>query len=67
MKKFIRLRAAKDQSGLSRSSIYLKMKDGSFPKSISLGVRAIGWLESDIQDWVESRVAASKGANHVER
>lgn len=61
MKKILRLRAAKDWTGLSRSTIYAMMKEGTFPKSISLGVRSIGWLESDIQAWIESRIVASKG------
>ncbi|MDO9052002.1 MAG: AlpA family transcriptional regulator [Methylotenera sp.] len=60
MKKFLRLRAAKDWTGLSRSTIYAMMKNGTFPKSISLGARAIGWLESDIQAWIDSRISASK-------
>lgn len=62
IKKVLRLRAAKDWTGLSRSTIYAMMKDGKFPKSISLGARAIGWIESDIQGWIDSRIAASKVA-----
>lgn len=60
MDKVIRLKAAKDWTGLSRSTIYAMMKSGEFPKSILIGSRAIGWLESDIKDWVDARVAASK-------
>ncbi len=45
--------------GLSRSTIYALMAAGKFPKSISLGERAVGWLESDIQGWIDSRVTAS--------
>jgi len=58
--KIIRLPAVKDKTGISRSSIYLRMNKGEFPKSISLGDRAIGWLESDIEQWLEEKVAASK-------
>ena len=61
MKKILRLSAAKDLTGLSRSSIYLMMRAGTFPKSISLGVRSVGWLESDLDAWINSKVAASKG------
>lgn len=60
MKKIVRLSAAKDWTGLSRSTIYAMMKNGTFPKSLSLGARAIGWLESDIQAWIDSRVSTSK-------
>lgn len=60
MKKIVRLRAAKDWTGLSRSTIYAMMKNGTFPKSLSLGARAIGWLESDIQAWIDTRISTSK-------
>lgn len=65
-KKFIRLPEVKNKTGLSRSSIYLRMSNGDFPRSISLGngSRAIGWLESDVNQWLDERIAASKAANH---
>lgn len=64
--KIIRLPAVKDKTGLSRSSIYLRMSKGEFPKSISLGDRAIGWLEEDINQWIEDKIIESRssGANH---
>ena len=54
-----RLSGVKSMVGLSRSTIYALMAAGKFPKSISLGERAVGWLESDIQGWIDSRVTAS--------
>jgi prophage regulatory protein len=62
--KIIRLPTVKNRVGLSRSSIYLRMSKGEFPKSISLGERAIGWLESDIEQWLDERISASKAAYH---
>jgi prophage regulatory protein len=47
------------RTGISRSSIYQKMAVGEFPKSISLGPRAVGWLESSIDQWIQSRVELS--------
>lgn len=58
--KFIRLPEVKNKTGLSRSSIYLRMSNKEFPKSISLGGRAIGWLESEINEWLEQCIAISK-------
>lgn len=63
-KKFIRLPEVKNKTGLSRSSIYLRMSNGEFPRSISLGSRAIAWLYADIEQWLDERIAASKAANH---
>lgn len=54
--KILRLPAVKDRTGLSRSSVYEKVSAGHFPKPISLGARAVGWLESDIDAWIASRV-----------
>jgi prophage regulatory protein len=57
--KILRLRDVQSWTGLSRSSIYLMMRDGGFPKSLSLGTRSVGWLEADIQGWIDSRVSSS--------
>lgn len=58
----LRLPQALARTGISRSSVYAFIKAGSFPKPISLGVRAIGFLSSDIDEWIESRVKASRKA-----
>ena len=52
----LRLHAVKAKTGKSTSGIYADMTSGRFPKSISLGERAVGWLESEIDRWIESRV-----------
>ncbi|MDP4984430.1 helix-turn-helix transcriptional regulator, partial [Pseudoalteromonas tunicata] len=41
---------------LSRSSIYKKIAEGSFPKPIKLGDRAVAWLEHDVLQWIENRI-----------
>lgn len=41
------------RTGLSRSSIYKFISENKFPKPISLGARAVGWVEADIDDWLE--------------
>ena len=48
------------RTGLSRSSIYLYLSEGGFPKPISLGARSVGWLESEIDDWIDQKVASSR-------
>ena len=58
----LRLPTVKVRTGLSRSTIYLRMSKGEFPPSISLGGRAVGWLEGDVNDWLESKVAARDAA-----
>jgi prophage regulatory protein len=41
------------------------MQEGTFPKPISLGSRAVGWLEHEIDDWLDRRIRASRpSASH---
>ena len=47
-------------TGLSRSSIYAKIKNEEFPKAIKLGTRAVGWIESEVQAWLQERIALSR-------
>ncbi|MDD9891487.1 MAG: AlpA family transcriptional regulator [Gammaproteobacteria bacterium] len=58
----LRLPTVLNRTGLSRSSIYLRISNGEFPKPISLGGRAVGWLESDINQWLADRVEFSRDA-----
>jgi len=58
MNKFIRLDNVKTLTGLSRSSIYQFIADGSFPSQLKLGERAVAWDEGEIKDWMNSRISA---------
>ena len=65
-KRLIRLPEVLTRTGYGRTSIYRKMEDGSFPKSIKLGgppldpsafdSRAVAWIEDDVDQWIESRI-----------
>ena len=55
-----RLPRVKSYTGLSRSAIYQRIAEGTFPRQINLGGRAVGWLESDVQNWIKQRVAQSR-------
>lgn len=56
----LRLPEVKTRTGLSRSSIYLRMANNDFPHSISLGGRAVGWLEADVEGWLTKKIASSQ-------
>lgn len=58
----LRLPAVKARTGLSRSTIYLRMSEGFFPKPVSLGGRAIGWVECEINDWLNKQIEDSRKA-----
>ncbi|WP_028117811.1 helix-turn-helix transcriptional regulator [Ferrimonas senticii] len=53
----IRLSAIKSKVGLSRASIYAQIKAGTFPKQIKIGPRSVGWVESEIDAWLEQQMA----------
>lgn len=55
----LRLPEVKVRTGLSRSSIYLRMANNDFPRSISLGGRAVGWLEADIERWLTQKIESA--------
>lgn len=55
----LRLPAVKKMTGMSRSSIYQMESDGRFPQRRRIGLRAVGWMKSDIKQWIANRVFAS--------
>ena len=64
--RFIRLNEVLSRTGYGRTSIYRKMEDGSFPRSVKLGgppidprvfdCRAVAWIEDEVDQWVEDRI-----------
>ena len=63
----LRLRQVSQLTGLGRSMIYQMQAEGRFPQRIKLGERAVGWLESEVRDWLATRIETSRsnqrGAN----
>jgi prophage regulatory protein len=58
----LRRKQVEARTGLSKSTIYQRVTDGTFPRPISLGARAVGWVESEISDWVSSKIKQSRTA-----
>lgn len=58
--RILRLADVKDRTGLSRSTIYLNINNGGFPRPINLGGRCVGWLESEIDAWIIARIEKSR-------
>ena len=59
--KMLRLKQVMEVTGLSRTTIYDLTKTGKFPKPIHLGAKAVAWVDSELQDWLQARIAASRG------
>ena len=58
--KFIRLPEVISITGMSRSSIYARINDGTFVKPVKLGPRLIGFVEAEVYEWVEKKIAESR-------
>jgi prophage regulatory protein len=43
-------------TGFGRSMIYQMEAEGRFPRRVNIGLRAVGWVESEVQDWVHQRI-----------
>lgn len=54
--KILRLKQVMEKTGLSRSTIYAYISDGFFPKQIILGIRSVGWIEDDIEQWLQEKI-----------
>jgi prophage regulatory protein len=64
----LRLPGVERATGLKRSAIYAKVAAGTFPKPLRLTPGAVGWLESEIEDWQRARIAerdAGGGASTI--
>jgi len=58
--RILKLNDVKQKTGLGRSSIYKCMAENRFPKQLKLGLRGVGWLESDVEQWIADKVQAAR-------
>jgi prophage regulatory protein len=65
--RIMRLPEVKTSTGLSRSTIYARISGGTFPKPVKLGPRTVGWLENEIQEWVQQQIDISRKHNITSR
>lgn len=61
-KQLIRRNKVEEITSLSRSRIYALMADNDFPKPVRLGSMSVAWVLADIEEWINARIAASRGA-----
>ncbi len=57
----LRRPAVERRVGLSRSAIYARMAEGSFPTPVRIGARAVAWRDSDVTTWINSRPLVVEG------
>lgn len=54
--RLIRRKEVESRTGLSRSTIYERIKQHKFPPPVSLGARAVAWVSSEIDEWIQEQV-----------
>ena len=58
----LRRKQVEARTGLARSTMYDRIKAGTFPAPVSLGAKAVGWIESEIDAWLNARIQESRKA-----
>jgi prophage regulatory protein len=61
--RILRLAQVREVTGLGRSCIYQLQAEKQFPQRIKIGVRAVGWIESEVQQWVNKKITQSRASN----
>jgi prophage regulatory protein len=59
-RRILRLPNVLDRIGLSRSTVYQRVTEGRFPRPVSLGARAVGWIETEVEEWIAHQIEASR-------
>jgi prophage regulatory protein len=65
MPRLIKLNEVLKITGLSKSSVYRLINQKDFPEQIRIIDNRVGWIESEVDDWVQSRIAASRDTHIV--
>lgn len=64
MHNLIKLNAVMVKTSISRSHIYALIESGEFPKQVLLSERSVAWVETEIDEWINARIAARDGGVH---
>lgn len=59
---FLRLPAVIAATGMSRTTIYKRVKAGTFPKPVQLGLRSVAWDQAEVAEWQRSLLRGTKTA-----
>jgi prophage regulatory protein len=56
----LRLETVRERTGLSRSTLYALVARGEFPRQVNLGARSVGWIQSEVEGWIQERIRAAR-------
>ena len=61
MRKILKIRDVVLVTGMCKTLVYRKMKEGDFPKPVRLSERSVGWREEDVDEWIRTRPSVCVG------
>lgn len=61
--KLIRIKEVLSRTGLGRSTVYKYMNLGLFPQQVKLNTRAVAWVESEVEAWIQDRIELRDGGS----
>ena len=56
--RILKLKEVLHKTSLGKTTLYMLIKYSAFPKPVPLGLRAVGWLDSEVDTWIQSRIMA---------
>jgi prophage regulatory protein len=60
-KQLVRLGRVQEMTSLARSTVYALIAEGAFPAQVKISPRRVGWIESEVLDWIRRRIEESRG------
>ena len=58
----LRFQSVKQKTGLPRSTLYRYMDQGHFPKQVKIGPQAVGWVASEVEQWIKNQIEKTRSA-----
>lgn len=54
--RILKLKEVLNRTGLGKTTMYMLINSGDFPQQISLGLRAVGWIEGEVDNWIQEKI-----------
>lgn len=62
----LRRKSVLDMTGLSRSGLYARIKEGKFPAPVNIGAKSVAWVSTEVQQWIKEKIEA-RGVKYSDR
>lgn len=66
VQRIVRLPVVLQRIGVGKTTLYAWIQEGHFPEGIPLGAHMVGWLDTDIDNWIAERVREGRGDEWID-